>query len=82
MEKGLFQREYGGDFISLKKKNKFKEKVDKIMRTKETKRNFLPLFDCLNPEILTEEKRHQMVFEVARKYFEMKENIEKEIGWN
>lgn len=75
MEKRLFKREYGGDFINKKSKNWLKEKVNKIINTKETKRNFLPLFDYTNPDIMTEEKRYQIMFEVAKKYFEVKDNF-------
>lgn len=59
----------------FEKNEKFKKKVQKIMVTREEKRDFLPLFNCQKPKIFSEEDRKNYMYEIARKYFEVKKKI-------
>lgn len=52
-----------------------RKKVKKILQTSEEKRNFLPLFNCKNVKIFSEEERKKCLMETAKKYFKIKNEI-------
>lgn len=53
-----------------------KKQVQKILNTSEEKRNFLPLFNCKEINIFSEEERKEYLMNIARKYFEIKNKID------
>ena len=72
MKKGIFFTKGG----SLNNQEKFRKKVEKIVKTERNKRNFLPLFSGKYPCKLSEQQRKNKMMEIAQKYFEIKEKID------
>lgn len=60
------------------KQKRLKKKVNKIVKTRENKRNFLSLFEKPNCEVLSEEERYNYLLNITKKYFEIKEKIKQE----
>lgn len=75
MKNNIFRRTIGGGFEAHEK---FRKKVGKIVKTRENKRNFLPLFEACKMQIMSEEERKNYLFNVAKKYFDIKAKSEKE----
>ena len=75
MKNDLLKWHIGGKF---RKNENLKKKVDKIIKTHENKRDFLPLFTLGSPRVLSEKEIKSQLFNVAKKYFEIKEEIDGE----
>jgi len=64
----------GGIFF---KREKLKKRVEKIVKSAENKRNFLPLFSWGKPRIMKEKEIKNELLNVAKNYFNIKEEINK-----
>ena len=73
MKNNIFKRVINRNFAM---QERFKNHVEKIANQQENKRDFMPLFFNLEMKMLSEKERKSCLFNVTKKYFDIKQKTQ------